>query len=245
MGSSPGTVDSVLESRRNSPLLRLDAYCRPAGLGRRARRASVSRSLQLCLSRVAEDSDPGAGQEAREGARAQRSGARKGGRQAPGPAVQVRLETLTGCGTCAHTHTDSHFQSCLSNRPRGGSVRLGGRGGPPCPRNLAGTPDKHSFQAQAAPANHQEMAPANRGDSPKRVRLTAGLPKSHRPVLTLQQRLRRKASLAAAVTSAREGGGPAAQHLIPGSLRSRSPGGPLSRWRPRVKHEDRTVPQGC
>lgn len=113
------------------------------------------------------------------------------------------------------------------------------------PQKPSGNSDNQSFQAQAAPANHQEMASANRGDSPKRVRLTAGLPKPHRPALTLQHRLRRKASLAAAVTSAWEGGGPAAQHLIPGSLRSRSPGGPLRRWRPRVKREDRPVPRGC
>lgn len=75
---------------------------------------------------------------------------------------------------------------------------------PPNPRSLRKPPGEGPCQQRGQPKKG----------------LTAGLPKSHRPVLTLQQRLRRKASLAAAVTSAWEGGGTVEQHLIPGSLRS-------------------------
>ena len=85
--------------------------------------------------------------------------------------------------TLAHTRTqDSHFsQSCLSNSPTRASVGPGGRGGPPCPRNLARTANNPRLLTQAAQETNQETST---GEGLRRARLTAGLPKSHRPVST-------------------------------------------------------------
>lgn len=62
-------------------------------------------------------------------------------------------------------------RSCLSNSPtRLSSVGPGGRGGPPCPRNPAGTPDNPSLPKPGSSGIHQKMiAPASTEDSLKRV----------------------------------------------------------------------------
>ena len=167
------------------------------------------------------------------------------GRQAGArPAAQV---CLGPCLRAAHAHTrtqDSHFsQSCLSNSPTRASVGPGGRGGPPCPRNLARTPNKPSLLTQAAQETNQKTST---GDGLRRVRLTAGLPKSHRPVLALQASPKERSSLGCSCHICQEGAGTAEQHLIPGSLHSLpAQEAWFSRWQPRLKHEDGTVPQGC
>lgn len=174
----------------------------------------------------------------------------KGGRQVPDPLHRFAWAPACVRHMCTHAHTrtqDSHFsQSCLSNSPTRASVGPGGRGGPPCPRNLARTPNNPSLLTQAAQETKQETSPGQPRDGPRRVRLTAGLPKSHRPVLALQASPKEKSSLGCSCHICREGAGTAEQHLIPGSLLSPpAQEAWFSRWQPRLKHEDGTVPQGC
>lgn len=164
---------------------------------------------------------PGAGQEAREGARAPRREPRKGGRQVPDP---LRKFALGSCLCVAHVYTCTHTQTHTFTKLPVKQPNQGLNGTWRQKRTtLSQKTSRNSRQPQPGTQAAQESTrrrPRQQRRQPERVRLTAGLPKSHRPVLTLQQRLRRRACLAAAVTSAWEGGGTAEQHLIPGSLRS-------------------------
>lgn len=78
----------------------------------------------------------------------------------PAPAREQHMHT--------HARTLTLAQSGLSNSPtRLSSTGPGGGGGPPCPRNLAATPDNRSLSKPGSSGNHQKIAPASREDKPK------------------------------------------------------------------------------
>lgn len=190
---------------------------------------------------------PGAGQEAREGARAPRREPRKGGRQVPDP---LRKFALGSCLCVAHVYTCTHTQTHTFTKLPVKQPNQGLNGTWRQKRTtLSQKTSRNSRQPQPGTQAAQESTRRHPRQAEKTTR--EGPPDSWAPQIpqaspntpaTPKEKSLPGCSCHICLGGRRHSGA-APDPRIPSQ--PASPGGRFSRWQPRVKHEDGTVPQGC